>query len=114
MPEITTTDLLRMQDAITGTVRYEVGQARDEFRTQLVELKAAQTKHDERAERHSRELARLEERTRTAAKTLFSSLTPKQKAAVWSFAIGAGGVLLDYGRHLAVAVLALLAKGARP
>jgi hypothetical protein len=115
MPEITTADLFTVQEAITKTVRYEVGQARQEFRDQLKELKDSQRAQDDRADTHARELARLDERTRKTARSIFGALSPKQKAAVWSGAIAGAGVVLDGARHLVVLMAAFVAKaGVRP
>ncbi|HXO85221.1 MAG TPA: hypothetical protein VN803_06825 [Gemmatimonadales bacterium] len=104
--EITTSDLLQMQDAITSTVRHEVGQARQEFRAQLSDVRV-------RTDRHERDIARLQARTRGAARRVVNSLSPKQKAALWSVAITAGGAALDGLRHIVVAIIGLYAKGVR-
>jgi hypothetical protein len=112
--QITTTDLLQMQEAITGSVRHEVGLARDEFRTQIGELKAWQKDQDARADRHEREITRLEERTKSAARALVGTLTTKQKTALWSAGIAAAGVAIDGVRHVATFMIALWAKGVRP
>jgi hypothetical protein len=118
MAGITTADLFRVQEAITGTVRYEVGQARDEFRTGLDEVKAAQRAQGVRSDDQARELARLEERTRasvtTAGRAIVGALTGKQKAALWSAAIAAAGVVADGLRHVATLLMTLYAKGVHP
>jgi hypothetical protein len=105
--DITTADLLQMQQVITGTVRHEIGQAREEFRTQIGELKAWKTDQDARTDRHERELARLKHRTAGAARRVVTSLSPKQKAALWSAAIAAGGVVVDGVRHIVTLLLTL-------
>lgn len=113
MAEITTADLLKVQENITGTVRYEVGQARVEFRERIDELKEVQKTQDQRADEHARELARLDERTKVG-RGLLSALSPKQKAALWSAAIAVGGVVVDGVRHAVVFLLTLYAKGVHP
>ena len=110
--EITTADLLATQAAITNTVRHEVRQARSEFREKLGEIKRIQDAQDARGDRHARELARLEERTQHTSRGLWVGLTTKQKTALWSAAIGAGGVVIDGLRHIVVALLTL--KGVHP
>jgi hypothetical protein len=114
MNSITTADLWKMQDAITGTVRHEVGLAREEFRTQIGELNAWRKDQDARADRHERNLARLEERTKGAPPAAAGSLSAKQKAALLSAAIAAVGVLVDGARHVVVLIVTLYAKGVRP
>lgn len=112
--QITTADLLRVQDAITGTVRHEVGQAREEFRTEIRELRELQDEQTVEVVRQGRELARLDERTKITARGLLSGLSRKQKAALWTAAFGAGGVVFDGARHIAAMLIALWAKGVRP
>lgn len=114
MAGITHADLLAVQEAVTKTVRHEVGQAREEFKQKFAELREL---HDERkleVERQGREIARLDERTKLTSRGLFGSLSTKQKAAVWSAAIAGAGVVLDGLRHVAVMVFTLWAKGVRP
>jgi len=114
MGDITYADLQRMQSAVTDTVRYEVGQARTEFREKFAELKDLHEAQDARVDRHEQAIARLDERLKLSARGLLVGLTKKQKAALWTIAGGAAGVVFDGIRHLAVMVFTIWAKGVRP
>ena len=105
--DITTADLQRAQDSITATVRHEVGLVRDE----LKDLRAWQKEQDARADRHERAISRLQRHAQSAALSVLRTLTPKQKAAVWSAALGIAGVIVERGWHVAGALIQLYAKG---
>lgn len=114
MSDITTADLLRVQEAIATTVRHEVGLAREDFREKFEELNGRYDGHQTILERQGRELARLDERTKLSSRGLFASLSKKQKAALGTLAVAAGGVVLDGVRHLGALILTALQHGARP
>jgi len=120
MGEIRHTDLLAVQSAITQTVlrdndRLErnITSRIDELKGDVGELKTKQDLQNGRVNRHEAQLAaihaRLDERTRG----FFRALNKKQKAALGTavLAIANSGTLLDWLRHLAMALFSLVVKG---
>ncbi len=121
MGDVSTQDILQMQENITGAIRHEVGQVRTEVgqvRTELKEglseLRAEQTEDRRRVEALTVHVSKLEERTKLTSRGLLSALTSKQKAALWTGALGAGGMVLDGLRHLYAAALAAIKAGVHP
>lgn len=114
MAGITHADLLKLQEAITGSVRYEVGLAREEFREKFGALEESHQAQQRVLEQHGRELARLDERTRLSGRGFLASLSKKQKAALAGLAVAAGGSVIDGVRHLGQLLLAALQHGVRP
>ncbi len=104
--DITTADLLAVQNNITTAHREDMRALRDEVSEQIGEVRAAQGKQagDLRAL-----AAVVEERTKPGAAF---TLTSKQKAAVATGAITLLGALIDGARHLVVWALAALKSGA--
>jgi hypothetical protein len=107
MAEIKVADLLKLQQTVTKTVQHEVREARKEFRAEFAGLRGEVT--DLRSAH-----IRLDERSKLTPRGLFSSLSNKQKAAVWSAAIAGGGVVLDGLRHVVAMLFALWVKGVHP
>jgi hypothetical protein len=113
--------LLQMQRAINDTIREEVREARKEFREGLEQLEVRQAEdRDAQAADRAAVVAltgrvdKLDERTKLTSRGLLSALTAKQKAALWTFAITAGGAILDGIRHLVVLVKAAIGSGVHP
>jgi hypothetical protein len=113
---ITTADLLQVQEAINGTVRYEVKEARAEFRAEIAKLQASQQLHEARANAQASDLARLDERTKALStrSSLLGSLTKKQKAGLWSMAVAIGSVLLEKAWSAAAWLFTVYTQGVRP
>jgi hypothetical protein len=107
------TALLNLQESVNRNTRREVRRARTEFRENFAELKALHEAERARGDRHRRELARLDERTKPTARGLFASLSIKQKAAIMSAAMPVAGVVLERVWNVA-SVLFAVAKGVHP
>jgi hypothetical protein len=113
--------LLEMQRAINQTIREEVGHARREFRQGLEHLDERQAE-DRAAQAVDRAalvslqgvVAKLDERTKLTSRGLLSALTAKQKAALWTFGITAGGAIVDGIRHLVALAKAAIGTGVHP
>lgn len=105
MGDITTADLLAVQNNITTAHREDMRALRDDFSEQIGEVRTEQSKQagDVRAL-----AAIVEERTKPGAAF---ELSKKQKAAIATAGVTLLGALADGARHLVVWIYAAIKSG---